>query len=300
MKTEKTAKIPVLKPIQFDDYLFKKNWKPWYGDSHEKFHISRIESYKAHLNVPLQPHRRLVYFFVFITKGKVIRSKGLTNYEVRPNNFFFLPANQITSIEYFSPDVEGFYCHFVPEIFNDRSIKNVPKIDFQFFQIVNAPTVQVKNKNRFIQLLDILLNEYQNNVIERGSLLPIYLLALLTEVSLETYAVPMQNNTAATLLTQRYKNALSELIYEKKTVLEFADYLKVTANHLNKSVKTTTGKSARQLLDEMRLLEAKVLLKQTALNIGDIAYKIGRFDPSDFARFFKSKTGISPIQYRQT
>jgi AraC family transcriptional regulator, transcriptional activator of pobA len=300
MKTEKIKKIPVLKPIEFDNFLFKKEWKPWYRDSHEEFHISRIESYKAHLNIPLEPHRRLVNFFVFITKGKIIRSKGLTNYELGPNHFFFLPADQITSIEYYSPDVEGYYCHFIPDIFNDRSIKNVPKIDFHFFQIVNDPIVHVKNKGKFIQLLEILINEYESNIIERYSLIPIYLLAILTEVSLQTDAVPIQNNTSATLLTQRYKNALLGFIYEKKTVLEFADYLKVTANHLNKSIKITTGKSAHQLLDEMRLLEAKVLLKQTTLSIGDIAYKIGRFDPSDFARFFKSKTGISPLEYRQS
>ena len=105
-------------------------------------------------------------------------------------------------------------------------------------------------------------------------------------------------NNAASNLTQRYKILLSEQIYNKKTVIEFAEILAVSPNHLHKCVKTTTGKSAHELLEEMRLLEAKVLLKQTSMRIAEVAFKIGGFEPSDFSRFFKSKTGISPKEYR--
>ncbi len=299
MKTVTPPKIKVLQPTQFDDHLYN-DWKPWYTDSHNEFHIARIETYKDHIKIPMDPHRRSVCFFLFITEGKVIRSKGLSKYEVLPNNFFFLPADQITSIESFSPDVKGFYCHFTPEIFNNHYIKNAPKIEFPFFQITANPVVPVAIVDRVIQLLEILEKEYKEDVKEHFSLRPIYLLALLTEVSFQMESGPKQNNNAATLLTQRYKDALSSMIYEKKTVLEFSDHLKVTANHLNKSVKSVTGKSAHDLMDEMRLLEAKVLLRQTSLSIGDIAFKMGQLEPSVFSRFFKSKTNMTPQQFRQT
>ncbi len=298
METTRLSKVPILYPSQFDEYIFQ-NWKPNVHGFYEEFHIARIENYKQHLKLPLPPHRRSVYFFIFISKGKVIRSKGLTNYAVLPNHFFFLPANQITSLEYVSPDAEGFYCHFFPEIFNHRWLKTSVSVDFSFFQLTGNPLVQVNNPQRQLQLLDILENEYQNNTKERFGLISIYLLSLFSEVSLQADSGRIHNN-AATLLTQRYKNALSELIYEKKTVSEFANYLSVTTNHLHKCVKATTGKSAHQLLDEMRLLEAKVLLQQTALSVGEIAFKIGQFDPSDFSRFFKSKTSMTPQQYRQS
>lgn len=48
----------------------------------------------------------------------------------------------------------------------------------------------------------------------------------------------------------------------------------------------------------MLLLEAKVLLKQTNLNISEIAFKIGKNEISDFARFFKVKTGMRTSEYR--
>lgn len=60
-----------------------------------------------------------------------------------------------------------------------------------------------------------------------------------------------------------------------------------------------TGKSAQDLLMDMLSLEAKVLLAQTELSVGNIAYKLSEKTPSDFSRFFKTKTGLTPKQYKQ-
>ena len=67
-------------------------------------------------------------------------------------------------------------------------------------------------------------------------------------------------------------------------------------SNLNKCVKAATGKPAQELLSEMILAEAKVLLKQTSLTVNEIAWKIGKEDPSDFIRFFKSKTNLTPTE----
>jgi AraC family transcriptional activator of pobA len=298
MEKGNTSKIPLLNPSQFDDYIFA-DWKPMVSGFYDKFHIARVESYKTHMRIPLQPHRRSVYFFIFITKGLAVRSKGLTFYDVKPNHFFCLPANEITSLERVDEDTEGFYCHFLPEIFNQPFIKTDVAKDFPFFQFTGEPLVEVKEPERIVRLLEILEKEYKNNDNERFDLIPMYLMTLFSE--LKHLAQPIQQNTknAATFITQRYKNALSEFIYEKKSVQEFSEYLSVSPNHLHKCVKATIGKSAHELLEDMRILEAKVLLKQTAMSIGEIAFKLGRFDPSDFSRFFKSKTNMTPRQYRQ-
>jgi AraC-like DNA-binding protein len=298
MEKRNASPIPLLNPAQFDDYIFA-DWKPMVSGFYNKFHIARIENYKSHLRIPLQPHRRSVYFFIFITKGLAVRSKGLTFYDVRPNHFFCLPANEITSLQSLEEDTEGFYCHFLPEIFNQPFIKTDIAKDFPFFQYGGEPLVNVQEPGRIIRILEFLESEYRTNINERFDLIPMYLMTLFSE--LKYLAQPAQQNSknAAAFITQRYMNALSEFIYEKKTVQEFSEYLSVSPNHLHKCVKATLGKSAHELLEDMRILEAKVLLKQTAISIGEIAFKLGRFDPSDFSRFFKSKTNITPRQYRQ-
>lgn len=298
MEKRSISKIPLLNPSQFDDYIFA-NWKPRVSGFYDKFHVERIENYKQHLRIPLQPHRRSVYFLIFITKGMATRSKGLTHYDVWPNHVFCLPAGEITALERVDDNTEGFYCHFLPEIFNQSFIRTDIAKDFPFFQFTGEPIVKVAEPERVIKLLEILEREYKRNDNDRFDLIPMYLLTLLSE--LKHWAQPAQQNTknAAAFITQRYKNALTEFIYEKKSVQEFSEYLSISPNHLHKCVKATVGKSAHELLEDMRILEAKVLLKQTSMSVAEIAFKIGRFDPSDFSRFFKAKTSMTPRQYRQ-
>ena len=47
----------------------------------------------------------------------------------------------------------------------------------------------------------------------------------------------------------------------------------------------------------MLVLEAKSLIKYSNLNIAEIAVKLSDQTPSNFARFFKKQTGVTPKEY---
>jgi AraC-like DNA-binding protein len=292
------SKIPKLIPSQFDDYLFA-GWKAPNAAFYNNFHVERVENYRAHLQLPIPPHRRSVCFFVLLTAGRALRSKALTQYELLPGHIFCLPADLITSLEDVSEDAEGFYCHFTPEIFGNSVLNIELAHDFPFFHPLSEPMLKLSETERIFQLLHILETEYLKSESTRFELIPIYLAALFLEIRQQTQnRKEPQNVNAAAFLTKRYLNALPELVYSKKTVTEFAEHLAVTPNHLHKCVKATTGKTAHELLADMRILEAKVLLKQSRLSIGEIAFKIGELDASDFCRFFKSRAKMTPNQYR--
>jgi AraC-like DNA-binding protein len=291
----KNIKIPTVKPSEFDDYLFA-NWKAPVTSLYENFHVSRIEDYKNHLKLPTPPHRRSVYFFLFITNGQVVRRKDLTKFELERDSCFCLSADQITSIDFVSQDATGFYMHFLPEIFNHPNLKVDLIKDFPFFSNWNEPHFEINDDKKIKNLFEMLIKEHLN---ENKEVLPFYLMTLLSEIKNLAQINQNKKQDASSILTYKYKNALSEFIYTKKTVSEYADYLSVTPNHLLKCVKNTTGKTAHELLDEMRILESKVLLKQTDKSISEIADAIGKEDPSDFSRFFKLKTGQTPNQYRK-
>ncbi|MCP9755463.1 AraC family transcriptional regulator [Lacihabitans sp. CCS-44] len=289
--------IPLVKPAQFDNYLFK-NWKaPVFSGLYDNFHIEKIENYKDHLIIPTPPHRRSVYFLLFLTQGVVVRTKGLNKYELKQNSCFCLAADQITGIDYVSDDAAGYYIHFLPDIFNNPNLKIDIGKDLPFFSLLKEPHFEISNPEKIKNLFTQLSSEYQS---QNKSLISFYLITLLFEIQNNSISKETDKKDASAMLTLKYKNALSEFIYSFKTVAEFADQLSVSPNHLLKCVKNTTGKSARELLEEMRILEAKVLLKQTDMSIGEIAFKIGKYEPSDFARFFKSKTKTTPFQYRNS
>ena len=148
-----------------------------------------------------------------------------------------------------------------------------------------------------INLLERLETEYKNESPNDFNLFCTYLLALFFELNRFTGLNVLHKNTAA-ILTQRYKDALMAHIYDIQTVADFATHLSVSQTYLNRCLKTTIGKTAHDLLNDMLLLEAKSLLKQTDLSISEIAYKIGKKDHSDFSRFFKTHTGQTPKEFR--
>jgi len=125
-----------------------------------------------------------------------------------------------------------------------------------------------------------------------------YLMTLFTEIKPFANQDNLNTSNSALLITEQYKKYLTEYIYDKQKVSDYAELLAISPNHLNKCVKNTVGKSAHDVLNEMLLLEAKFLLKQSNLNISEIACKIGRNEISGFGRFFKAQTGMSPSEYR--
>jgi AraC family transcriptional regulator, transcriptional activator of pobA len=268
---------------------------------HHLFHINKIEDYKHKIQFPLPPHRKQVYDFLFLTKGETRRSKALNPYDIGANTFFFLPAHQITNHEFMGDDTEGYFCHFNFELFANHLPQHNILRDFPFLQFIGNPIIEIDEAHKpfLMTIFERLETEYLKEKEANLDIITVYLLALFTEI-IRFYnpSVSIKKDTSL-MITQNFKDALSRNIYEKQTITEYADLLTVSPNHLNKCVKKTTGQSAQDLLNEMILLEAKVLLKQTDLNINEIAYKLSQQNHSDFSRFFKTKTGMTPKEYKQ-
>lgn len=299
----KTEPVPILSLYEKEKRFFEQSfeWKLSSHTLHSQFHINRLEDVIAHMTFPFPPHRQTVYDFVLLIQGTSTRSKGLDKYEFCADTFFFLPAYQISTHEIISTDAKGFYCHFDMEIFNGKWMKPDMLTEFPFLQFNGNPLIKVDeiSRHHIVNILHRLEREYTQDDKFDLDIIRANLLALLLEVKKFAKQEKITENSAFRI-TQQYKNKLARYIYEKHSVAEYASMLAVSPNHLNKCVKATTGKSAQELLSEMILLEAKVLLKQTSLTINEIAWKIGKEDPSDFIRFFKSKTNLTPTEYRKT
>ena len=78
----------------------------------------------------------------------------------------------------------------------------------------------------------------------------------------------------------------------------YAGILHVTPKYLSKTVKEITGKTCGEMIDEMVVIEAKALLNDTSLTIGQVADELHFSDQFFFSKYFKKQTGISPFGYR--
>lgn len=88
--------------------------------------------------------------------------------------------------------------------------------------------------------------------------------------------------------------------YQNGTLADIAERLHYDLYWLSRKVKSKTGKTFTELLQEKRLSRAEHLLLNSNLKIDDIAASIGYNNMSYFRRIFEKKFGTSPKKYRNT
>lgn len=82
------------------------------------------------------------------------------------------------------------------------------------------------------------------------------------------------------------------------TVRFIADELHVSSNYLSRLLKTLTGQSTQQFIQDRLIEKAKEKLTTTELSISEIAYELGFEYPQSFTKLFKNKTNLTPVEFR--
>ena len=84
------------------------------------------------------------------------------------------------------------------------------------------------------------------------------------------------------------------------TVRELAASLHVSANYLSDMLRSQTGQNVRHYIHDKLIEKAKELISTTSLSVSEIAYTLGFEHPQSFHKLFKSKTKLSPLEFRQS
>ncbi|MEO6684415.1 MAG: helix-turn-helix transcriptional regulator [Dyadobacter sp.] len=105
----------------------------------------------------------------------------------------------------------------------------------------------------------------------------------------------------------RMETLLSEYFDQEKSIENgvpsvelIAEQLHISPHYLSDLLRSLTGKSAQQHIQEKLIEKAKEYLTITNLSVAEIAYQLGFEYPQSFNKLFKKKTNISPLEFRQT
>jgi AraC family transcriptional regulator, transcriptional activator of pobA len=221
-------------------------------------------------------------------------SQGQNNilYFLSPDHIFSWKRDQVT---------EGFICYFKTSFlgFFNGNIAN----DFSFFDLSNKNILNINDlesiglKNDFEKLYQ----EYYTQNTYRVQILQSMLLSLLFKCKSlsENYSKEEQKHSKKQELLLRFKNLINNRFIADKQVNVYADMLNVTANYLNDCVKEQTGRTAKDLITDKIIIEAKKSLQYGSEDIAQIAFSLGFDEPTNFIRFFKTQTGSTPKAFRE-
>ena len=122
--------------------------------------------------------------------------------------------------------------------------------------------------------------------------------ALLTELALAQPADETVGPTATHEAYLWFRDEIDRRFSEWHKVTHYADRLGYSPRTLNRLARAHTGRSAKQLIDERVVLEAKRLLSHGDAPVAEIAEQLGFDDPSNFSAYFRTRAGVTPGAFR--
>lgn len=152
---------------------------------------------------------------------------------------------------------------------------------------------------RLLNLIILLADACNNEFAEQEylhSLLNCLLIRFTHLINTEQAALKRLSSTAIV------QNALLYLhlhFREQLTLNDIATFTHISPNYLSELFRQETKVTVTQYLRDLRIDYAKKLLCSTELSVLEICFACGYSSCSNFMKYFKLKTGRSPLQYKK-
>jgi AraC family transcriptional regulator, transcriptional activator of pobA len=249
------------------------------------------------------PHRHDFFEILFLTQGSGTHTIDFKDHNIKPNSIFFLSPGQIHSIS-LSKDIYGYIFLFSSEFFLLHKNDKNKIFEFPFFYNTSEENLPLELKEQkdidFLKQLFVRgCDENTVNTIESEEVLH-SILDLILVYCKKLYPQQMENTgmKKGRLMVKKFKQLIEEQYKENFSVKEYAEFLSVTPNHLNETVKNVMGRTASDLIDEKMIIEIKKLLLHTDLTASEVAYALNFSDQSYFSKFFKKHVKMTPGDFR--
>jgi AraC-like DNA-binding protein len=254
--------------------------------------------------INFEPHRTRAYAICLLSKGELkVETDLFYNHIVAPAIFIIAPS----VIRYFLPTTAAFEAQtifFDKNFFleNQANVSYLEQFDFLYAKdrhVINLNNTQHQKLSTYFLLF---AQNARESFVKTPAIARSLIYIILNEIASTQEAQELQSSIPPTrnqqLLFTFKKQLVSDFI-RHRNVSYYAQKLFVSPKYLTTVIKEESGKTAGEWIDEMVLLEAKILLQNKELTIAQVADNLNFNDQSTFGKFFKNLTSQSPLDYRK-
>ncbi|MCB0527491.1 MAG: helix-turn-helix domain-containing protein [Saprospiraceae bacterium] len=263
--------------------------------------VMRLRHFLDHHGDIRFPHRHNFYQIVLFTEGGGRHSIDFQRFDVRPHEVYYMAPGQIHTWE-FDDKTDGFLINF-NESFLTSAHHNPHFVrDFPLFNTISGSPVNTLDLaccGELAQVFRQMLEEFDKGGEFSQEILRGMLTIILAKLSRAAPSPFRENASRHHLeLIRQFEKLIERHFREKRLPREYAEMMYITPNHLNALTNQVLGKSAGEMIRERVLLEAKRLLSNSDLMVGQIAESLHFEDYAYFTRFFKKYLGATPEGFR--
>ena len=225
---------------------------------------------------------------------------------------FMLP-NQVFSIAIDKKDEEvkksGWVIYIHPDfLWNTTLAKTIKQYDFWDYSVNEALFLSEKEEAIINNIIQNIQQEYHSNIDKFSKQI------IISQIeSLLNYAERFYNRQFITRekahhqildhlekLLNDYFNSDDLIKRGLPTVRYVAEQLNVSPKYLSNLLRVLTEQNTQQHIHDKLIEKAKEKLSTTNLSVSEIAYELGFEHLQSFSKLFKTKTKLSPLEFRQS
>lgn len=240
-------------------------------------------------------------------KGQIKYGQGF--YDFEEGGLAFLKPKQVA----FSPEdtgnYEGMALYFHPDFVRGYPLgKTINQYGFFSYDVSEALFLSAKEKEIIAGLFNSIAHELNNNIDSFSQDVLVSQLELLLNYSNRFYnrqfitrkAINHDIITALDELLNSYFDEGDSLKNGLPSVKYISSELKLSQRYLSDMLRSLTGLNTQQYIQDVIVEKAKEKLSTTNLSVSEIAYELGFEHSQSFNKLFKTKTKVSPLEFRQS
>lgn len=249
------------------------------------------------------------FYAIYLKENKGCKlSYGRTEYDFDEMTVTSFAPGQVVTVE---PNPEVPFAKYTglafhPDLLNRTSLgKQMSRYEFFDYTSNEALHLSAQEVEIFKGVLNMIEQELHHAIDKHTRELVVSHIELLLNYCLRFY--DRQFITREEInhsVVKKFLSLLDEYIIAKAereglpTVAYFADKCCLSTGYFGTLVKTETGRTAKDLINDRIMGKAKELLASDTLSVTQISQRLGFEYPQHFVRFFKALTGMTPTQWR--
>lgn len=234
---------------------------------------------------------------------------GQGHYDFEEGGLAFLKPKQIVFPPEDIESYEGIALYFHPDFIRNYPLgKTINQYGFFSYDVSEALFLSAKEKEIIANLFASIDNELHNNIDSFSQDVLVSQIELLLNYSNRFYnrqfitrkAVNHDIITSLDHLLNSYFEEEKSLKNGLPSVKYISTELKLSQRYLSDMLRSLTGLNTQQYIQNAIIEKAKEKLSTTTLSVSEIAYELGFEHAQSFSKLFKTKTNVSPLEFRQS